>query len=631
MYSHTPKVCLRTPASAVAPASVNLSLKHVSMAAALLAATLSAQAQQVAAADETDGKTLQEMVVTANRIEQPLSDLTADMTIIDDKTIARQGPGGVADVLARVPGIQITRNGGPGASTSVFIRGAESRFTAVYIDGVRVDSQSTGGASWQSLPLSLIDRIEVLRGPAAAVYGSDAMGGVIQIFTKKGEGAAKPYVGLGIGSRGTYTAEAGVSGAANGWDYSLGLNRSQSDGFNARTTATANPDKDGYRNNAINARLGYQINEQHRVEATMMASDMNSGYDTSPTADDRSINKSNALGLNWQAKWSEHYSTKLQVTQSRDYYETKPSVYKTDTRLHNYLFQNEWRYGIHTMTASLERREDSLVNNPIDRDRSQNAIALGYGLHSGKHTLQLNLRGDDDSEFGSKGTGSVAYGYEFVPNWRATATVGTAFRVPTLYQRFSEYGDASLKPEESKNAELGLRWAQGSDSFSATAYRNNVTNLINYVGGTGACSSPYGCYANVGKARLEGITLAAATKLGQFNLHGSVDFQNPRDETTGKLLARRAKRYATLGADTTVAGWNLGADLQTTAKRYDNATNTNVLGGYTLLNLSASTQIAKDFTLIGRINNLTDKKYETARTYANEGRSVYVGVKWMPQ
>ena len=631
MYSHTPKVCLRTPASAVAPSSVNLSLKHVSMAAALLAATLSAQAQQVAAADETDGKTLQEMVVTANRIEQPLSDLTADMTIIDDKTIARQGPGGVADVLARVPGIQITRNGGPGASTSVFIRGAESRFTAVYIDGVRVDSQSTGGASWQSLPLSLIDRIEVLRGPAAAVYGSDAMGGVIQIITKKGEGAAKPYVGLGIGSRGTYTAEAGVSGAANGWDYSLGLNRSQSDGFNARTTATANPDKDGYRNNAINARLGYQINQQHRVEATMMASDMNSGYDTSPTADDRSINKSNALGLNWQAKWSEHYSTKLQVTQSRDYYETKPSVYKTDTRLHNYLFQNEWRYGIHTMTASLERREDSLVNNPIDRDRHQNAIALGYGLHSGKHTLQLNLRGDDDSEFGSKGTGSVAYGYEFVPNWRATATVGTAFRVPTLYQRFSEYGDASLKPEESKNAELGLRWAQGSDSFSATAYRNNVTNLINYVGGTGACSSPYGCYANVGKARLEGITLAAATKLGQFNLHGSVDFQNPRDETTGKLLARRAKRYATLGADTNVAGWNLGADLQTTAKRYDNAANTNVLGGYTLLNLSASTQIAKDFTLIGRINNLTDKKYETARTYANEGRSVYVGVKWMPQ
>ncbi|MFG5777907.1 TonB-dependent receptor domain-containing protein [Comamonas sp. J-3] len=633
MKSHLPLVRLSAPESAVALSTLSFSPRRVALAAALLAAA-GAQAQEAASADATEGKTLQEMVVTANRIEQPLSDLTADMSIIDDKTLQRQGPGAIADVLARVPGIQITRNGGPGAATSVFIRGAESRFTAVYVDGVRLDSQSTGGASWQSLPLALIERVEVLRGPAAAVYGSDAMGGVVQIFTKKGEGAPKPYVGFGVGNRGTYTAEAGISGGAGAWDYSLGLNRAQSDGFNARNTATANPDKDGYRNNAINARLGYQINKQQRLEATMLASDMNSGYDTSQQ-DDRSINKMYALGLNWQSQWTDNYSTKLQFTQSRDYYETRPSPYETDTRLHNYLFQNEWRYGVHTLTAALERREDTLVNGDINRDRSQNALALGYGLHSGAHTVQLNLRRDDDSEFGGKTTGSAAYGYEFAPNWRATATVGTAFRAPTLYQRFSMYGDPSLKPEESKNAELGLRWAQGSNSFSATVYRNNVTELINWVSSTGTCagnSGPYGgCYSNVGRARLEGITLAGTTKLGQFNLRGSVDFQNPRDRDTDKLLARRAKRFASLGVDTRLAGWDLGADMQATAKRFDNAANTNVLGGYTLFNLSAATQIAKDFSFIARINNLTDKKYETARTYANEGRSFYAGIKWMPQ
>jgi vitamin B12 transporter len=243
----------------------------------------------------------------------------------------------------------------------------------------------------------------------------------------------------------------------------------------------------------------------------------------------------------------------------------------------------------------------------------------------------LNLRHDRDSEFGNKTTGSASYGYEFVSNWRATATVGNAFRTPTLYQRFSEYGEPALKPEESKNAELGLRWAKGSDSFSATVYRNNVTDLINYIGGPGACTSPYGCYENVGKARLEGITLAAATKLGQFNLHGSVDFQNPRDQGSDKMLARRAKRFANLGVDTRVAGWTLGADMHTSAKRFDNAANTNVLGGYTLFNISASTQLSKDWSLIARVNNLADKKYETARTYATEGRSVYMGVKWMPQ
>ena len=633
MTSHSPLVRPSAPVPAIALSAFPVTPRRVALAAALLAANC-AQAQEAASADATEGKTLQEMVVTANRIEQPLSDLTADMSIIDDKTLQRQGPGAIADVLARVPGIQITRNGGPGAATSVFIRGAESRFTAVYVDGVRLDSQSTGGASWQSLPLALIDRVEVLRGPAAAVYGSDAMGGVVQIFTKKGEGAPKPYVGLGVGNRGTYTAEAGISGGTGAWDYSLGLNRAQSDGFNARTTPTANPDKDGYRNNAINARLGYQINKQQRLEATMLASDMNSGYDTS-AQDDRSINKMYALGLNWQSQWSDNYSTKLQFTQSRDYYETRPSPYETDTRLHNYLFQNEWRYGVHTLTAALERREDTLVNGDINRDRSQNALALGYGLHSGAHTVQLNLRRDDDSEFGGKTTGSAAYGYEFAPNWRATATVGTAFRAPTLYQRFSMYGDPSLKPEKSKNAELGLRWAQGSNSFSATVYRNNVTELINWVSSTGTCAGntgPYGgCYSNVGRARLEGITLAGTTKLGQFNLRGSVDFQNPRDRDTDKLLARRAKRFAALGVDTRLAGWDLGADLQATAKRFDNAANTSVLGGYTLFNLSASTQIAKDFSFIARINNLTDKKYETARTYANEGRSFYAGIKWMPQ
>ncbi|WP_423935829.1 TonB-dependent receptor domain-containing protein [Comamonas sp. 23] len=602
----------------------------LAIAAALPLFALPAQAQQAPAALETEGKNLQEMVVTANRIEQPLSDLVADMSIIDAQTIERQGPGSVADVLARVPGIQISRNGGPGTTTSVFMRGADSRFTAVYVDGVRMDSQSTGGASWQSIPLALIDRIEVLRGPAAAVYGSDAMGGVVQIFTKKGEGAPQPYVGLGVGNRGTFTAEAGISGGADGWDYALGLNRSQTDGFNARTVATANPDKDDYRSNAVSGRLGYQLNGQHRLEATLLASDVNSGYDSSLTEDDRSLNKMYALGLNWQAQWTEHYSTKLQFSQSRDYYETRPSPYQTDTRLHNYLFQNTWRLGVHTLTAALERRDDALTNGGIDRDRHQNALALGYGLNTGPHTVQLNLRRDDDSEFGGKTTGSAAYGYAFATNWRATATVGTAFRAPTLYQRFSEYGDASLQPEKSRNAELGLRWAQGADSFSATAYRNRVTNLINFSS-PGSCDSEFGCYANVGKARLEGITLAATTKLGAFNLHGSVDFQNPRDTENDKLLARRAKRYATLGAETRAAGWTWAADLQTSAKRFDNAANTNVLGGYTLFNLSAQTEVAKDVNLIARINNLADKRYQTARTYATEGRSVYVGVKWMPR
>lgn len=633
MSSQYSSLCT-APAASRARASFVL---RPTLLASLLLMASAAQAQQLAPADAVS---LKETVVTANRIEQPLSDLVADMSIVDRETIEAAGAAGVADVLARLPGIQMVRNGGLGSNSSVYLRGADNRFTAVYIDGVRVDSQSTGGASWQDIPLESIDRIEVLRGPAAAVYGSDAIGGVVQIFTKKGEGKAKPFIGLGWGSRGTVKAQAGVSGGVAGWDYSLGMSHASSNGFDSRTSAGFNPDADGYRNNAFNGRVGYQITANQRVEATALTSYMNAGYDatvskTSPMADDRSIYKMNAVGLNWLAKWSDVYSTRLQYTQSRDFYQTKPSVYETDTRLHSYLFQNEWKLGAQTVTAALERREDKLVNSGLDigsRERSQNALALGYGLHSGKHTLQLNARHDRDSEFGGHTTGSAAYGYEFIPNWRATASAGTAFRAPTLYQRFSQYGDAALAPEKGRNVELGLKWGKGSDSFSATVYRNNLSNLINYVGKTGSCPGNTGafggCYANVANARYEGITLAATTRVGMVNLQGSVDFQNPRDTDKDLQLARRSKRYASLSADTKIAGWKLGAEMQTAGKRFDDAANKNVLGGYTLWNLSAQKQLSRDWSLVARINNLADKRYELARTYATEGRNGYIGVKW---
>ncbi|MEX8194429.1 TonB-dependent receptor domain-containing protein [Comamonas guangdongensis] len=617
-------------AQTVSGARASFALRSTGLAAALVCMACAAQAQQLALA-------LGETVVTANRIEQPLSDLVADMSIVDRQTIETAGAAGVADVLARLPGVQMVRTGGVGSNTSVYLRGAETRFTAVYIDGVRIDSQSTGGASWQDIPLEAIDRIEVLRGPAAAVYGSDAIGGVVQIFTKKGEGKPTPYVGLGWGSRGTVKAQTGISGGQNGWDYSLGASHASSNGFDARTVPGFNPDADGYRNNAFNGRIGYQITPNQRVEATALSSYMNAGYDatvskTAPMADDRSIYKMSALGLNWQAKWSDVYSTRLQYTQSRDYYETRPSPYKTDTRLHNYLFQNEWKLGVQTVTAALERREDSLVNGNIDRSRSQNALALGYGLHSGKHTLQLNARHDRDSEFGGNTTGSAAYGYEFLPHWRATASAGNAFRAPTLYQRFSMYGDSSLQPEKARNVELGLKWGKGSDSFSATVYRNNVSNLINYVGKTGTCPGNVGafggCYANVANARYEGITFAASTRIGVVNLQGSVDFQNPRDTGKDLQLARRSKRYANLSADTLVAGWKLGVEMQMAGRRFDDAANKYVLGGYTLWNLSAQKQLSRQWSLVARLNNLSDKTYELARTYATEGRSAYVGVTW---
>lgn len=600
-----------------------------------LGATLPAGAQTLLAQAATEPQ-LRETVVTATRVAQPLADLVADVSIIDRETIESSGATGVIDVLSRLPGVQISRNGGQGSNGSVYVRGAESRFTAVYLDGVRLDSQSTGGVVWEQIPLSQIDRIEVVRGPAAAVYGSDAMAGVIQLFTKKGEGAPAPYVGVGLGNQGTRTVQAGVSGGTGMIDYSLGLSHERADGFNARPGAAYNPDDDGYRRTSGNARLGLQINPSQRIEGTLLASNLKSQYDSSKTEDDRNRHQLRTGSLAWLSKWSDSYSTRLQVTQSDSEYSTRPNFYKTETTLRNYLFQNEWRLGEHLFTAALERREDELHNpatafvGDLKRDRSQNALALGYGLNHGAHALQANLRYDDDSEFGGKSTGSLSYGYAITPQWRVTAAGGTSFRAPTLYHRFSEYGSPDLNPEKGRNVELGARWTEGASSVGLVAYRNRVSNLINF-GAAGPCASAFGCYENVGRAEYKGVTLSAAHRIAGVSLRGSIDWQNPRDRDTGKQLARRAKRYATLGADTTVAGWTLGADINASARRYDNAANTNVLGGYTTIGLYTSKRVARDLTLLARVDNLGDKDYQTARTYATGGRTFYVGLKWAPQ
>ncbi len=582
---------------------------------------------------------LGETVVTATRVAQPLADLVADVSIVDRDTIERSGAVGVADVLARLPGIEISRNGGPGNASSVFLRGAESRFTAVYIDGVRVDSQSTGGAQWEQIPLAQIDRIEVLRGPAAAVYGSDAIGGVIQLFTKRGEPGVAPSVGVGFGTHGTRRAEAAISGATgtdNVFDYALGIAHEESKGFNIRPIAGQNPDRDGYRSTSANARLGFQVNRRHRLEGTLLANDLNSQYDSSLRADDRNLHRLRTGGLSWAAQWTDAYRTRLQVTDADSRYETTPSAYITNTRLRNYLFQNEYRTGPHLFTAALERREDRLRNpleRPValDRERHQNALALGYGLNAGRHTLQLNARHDDDSEFGGKSTGSAAYGFAATPQWRATASAATAFRAPTLYQRFSQYGTASLAPESSRNVEAGLRWTQGPSSAGVVVYRNRVENLITFASAS-QCppAQNQGCYRNVARAEYAGLTLSGSHRVGDVALRGSLDLQDPKDLDTGRQLARRARRHATLGADTRVGGWNIGADAQLSGYRWDDGANTRRLGGYTLLNLYASTRIARDFTLLARVDNLADKQYELARTYATPGRVFYLGVKWQP-
>ena len=358
--------------------------------------------------------TLAEVVVTATRVEQSLTHVLADVTVIDADVIERSGAVSLADVLVHAPGIEMVRNGGPLGTTSLYLRGGNTNHTVVMIDGIRLDTQNgSGGATCQSIPAQQIERIEILRGPAAAIYGSDAIAGVIQVFTKNGQSGIQPSVGLGLGTYGTRTATAGLLGAHEGWRYALSLGRETSDGYNIQPAA--NPDNDGYTRETATLRLGRNLVAGHKLEGTWVYTDTDAGYDSTTTKsninyakDNRTVQKLNALGLNWNAKWSDVWSSTVGVTQALDHYQTLPSPgavpsYDTETTIQTALWNNTLRWRDAIWTVGLEGRRDALTNSgttPKNTKRNQDALALGYGSQMDAHSWQANVRLDHDSDFG---------------------------------------------------------------------------------------------------------------------------------------------------------------------------------------------------------------------------------------
>ena len=630
-----------TPSASRAGLRARSLLALTPMALASLACT-SALAQT---ASSSPSNRLDEVTVTATRSPMRLSDAIGDITVINHDAIERQGFGSIADLLRNVAGLQMTRNGGPGASTTVYVRGAETRHTVVLIDGVRVDGQSTGGASWQNLPVSQIERIEVLKGPASALYGSDAIGGVVQIFTRQGSGRPQLDLGLGTGSYGQVKADAAISGGTAAFDYAASLAVDRGTGFNNylnTTNANYNPDKDGWRNYAGSLRLGGQLAEGQRLEFLGLKSRGDSGYDAGKNADDRGITETQVGRLALKSTWSASLSSLLALSQSEENYETKPSSpYLTKTRIRAATAQGFYKIDANQqVNAVLERREDrlentSLVNGGADK-RSENALGLSYLATVGAFSLQAHGRHDDDSEFGGINTGALALGYQLGGGWRVTASAGNAFRAPTLYQRGSVYGPdlslagvQALRPERAHNQEAGLAWADGGYDVAVTTFHNRVTDLIAF-GAAGTCRSTFGCYGNVARALLKGTSLKGGAQLGPVRLSGTADFLDATDAANGKQLARRAKRFGTLRAETAVKDWTLGASVVGSSARWDNAANTVRLRGYGLVNLDAQYAVAKDWRLQFNVDNLFHRDYQTANYYQQSGLTWFVTLRYSP-
>ncbi|MEV4781650.1 TonB-dependent receptor domain-containing protein [Burkholderia sp. LMU1-1-1.1] len=593
-------------------------------------------------ADEAPAGTV---VVTATRTPQALADIISDTVTIKAEQIAEAGAGSVVDLLKRQRGIEVTRNGGAGSSSNVYIRGANSNQSIVLVDGVRIGSSTTGAANWSAIPLTAIDHIEIVYGSLSSLYGADAIGGVIQIFTKKGQGAPAVTAFAGYGSDNTREADVTVSGATGGehsFGYAVSAGKEKSDGFSSARPGLSsyNPDDDGYDKENVSGQFSLQLAKGYEAGALFMHSKLDSQYDSANAGsyDVRSKNVIDTASVYAKGQLTPMWDSLLQYSETKDkgenYTNAGASGYaRINTKQSFITWQNDLRIGADLLQLLYEHRKEEVRTNGFDlRDpeRTTNSFAASYNARRGANLLSASVR-RDNTAYGSQNTGSVGYGYNITQALRATASYGTSFRAPTYNELyFPGYGNPANKPEKGRNAEVGLRYDDGVNALSAGYYRNRLTDMLVNINPCpfGRTGYPSGCAYNVNRATLEGITLSAATKLAGINLAANVDLQDPKDETTGKRLLRRAKKHGNVTADYGIGALKAGAELEVSGDRYDDAANRNRLGGYGLVNLYATYAFSRDWSALVRWNNIGDKRYDLARNYATPGSNVFAGIRY---
>lgn len=591
-------------------------------------------------AQVTQDKKLESIVVTATRTPQIAKEVLSDNVVITSEEIAQSGQTSLVDLLQRQRGIEIARNGGPGTSSSIFIRGTDNRQSIVLIDGVRVGSSTSGGANWGNIPLSQIDHVEIVYGPLSSLYGADAIGGVVQIFTKKGEGAPAPTVSAGIGSYNTRSVEAGISGSTTGdkkFSYALRAAHEVSDGFSAKKPGAFgfNPDKDGYKGDSASGRFSVELAKEQEIGLSFLHSRLNAQFDNSASFDDYSVQTLDTLALYSKSRIVSNWLSTVQLSQGDDKLDSFDSSGKTffNTRQTGLSWQNDVTFGTDLLQVVLERREEKAETSTpeLNRTRTTNSIAAAYQLRRGAHLATASLRNDDNSQFGSKTTGSVAYGYRITNALRTNVSYGTSFRAPTFNELYyPQFGLPSNKPEQGRNAEAGLYYDNGKSQLSAVYYHNRITDLMvtTFPCPIDPANHQFGCAPNVNKALLEGVTLGAGSRIGNYTVRAALDLQDPRDETTNRRLARRAREHGTVGLDYAVGALKTGGEVVFSGKRFDDAANRNAMGGYGVVNLHASYDFAPNWSLFGRWDNVFDKNYELIRNYATPGSNLFVGVRY---
>jgi len=594
-----------------------------------------------------------EIIVTATRTAQTSDETLASVTVITREDIERSQAQSIGDLLRGEPGLSVVNGGGTGKPTSIFLRGTESGHVLVLMDGIRVGSATLGTTAFEHIPLAQVDRIEVVRGPRSSVYGSEAIGGVIQIFTRKGGGPISPNFSVTGGSYRTYEGTAGAAGGGqNGW-FSVNASGYRTDGFNAcngilNVTGcfTDEPDDDGYRNGSGSVRGGYRFDNGAELDAFWTYTKGRSDFDQADAYDpvtylgvengpNETVIVQEVIGATIKLQPVPMWRLTLLAGQNQDQSDNFKSggIFDSsfNTRRGTASVQNDFSFGTdHVFTIGADYQDDHVDSTTLYTvdSRDNTGVFAQHQAQLGAHDIQLSLRRDNNEQFGYHDTGGLAYGYQVGDGLRLIASYGTAFKAPTFNELYYPvYGNPDLKPTTSRAAEIGARGSAGKARWSLALFESKVENLIVYDSTTSAAVNA--------DPLLRGVEATLATPAAGWETHTALTVLDPEnrsgDTFDGNDLPRRARESFRFDADRGVGPVRLGGTLRGEGRRYDDLANTVELKRYATLDLRGEYQVARDWTLQARIENLLDKDYETAAHYNQPGRSVYFTVRYRLQ
>jgi vitamin B12 transporter len=597
-------------------------------------------------AEPSEITTLPEKVVTATRSEFHTDELAAGTTVYTRQDIEKSQVRTLPDLFKGTLGLDLAQSGGYGQTTDVFLRGTNPGHVLVLIDGIKVGSATSGTTPYELIPIDQIERVEIIRGPQSSLYGSEAIGGVIQIFTRKGggsQGMPKVTLQAGGGSYDTAQTAGTVSGKLNNSWYNLGVSHLNSQGYN--TKQNSDPDRDGYENTGLNARLGHRFNNNAELEASFMHSEGTNQYDANFGGDNSAfINQ--VLSLSGNIDITDDWRSTVRLGQSQDQLQTFLSNGMSESHFDTKRWNASWLNQLHLsdaqqMVLGSDYRLDEVASSDLNsstlgfdtyQERSRYDVGAFAELHSRvfeKHFFNTSLRFDNNQAFGDYVTGNIGWRFNSDTGISPFASFGNAFKAPNFNELywpddgFGGHGNPNLKPEESRSFEVGLAGKQQLASWELRAYHTDAEQLI-------AGWPP----VNVNKARIEGLEAEINTDLLGWHQKLSMSILEPVDVKTGLRLQRRTDKSLSFDLSRSLAAFDVGAKVLAQGDRpdlaYDAAFNpvrVN-LHGFVTVDLRTAYHIDKNWMVSAKLNNLFNEIYQTANTYITADRNFFISIHY---